>query len=57
MLFGIALIYTLFSTLNYNEIIIILKTKDLILQNIYIYNFAILLIISGFLFKLVMFPF
>ena len=57
MFFGITLIYILFATLNYNEIMLLLKTEDLIIENYYIYNFAILLIISGFMFKLVMFPF
>jgi NADH-quinone oxidoreductase subunit N len=57
MIFGITLIYLLFATLNYNEIILLLKTKDIINENYYIYNFAILSIIFGFLFKLVLFPF
>ena len=57
MVFGFTLIYLLFATLNYNEIIILLKTKDIINENYIIYNFSILLIIFGFLFKLVMFPF
>jgi NADH-quinone oxidoreductase subunit N len=57
MVFGFTLIYLLLATLNYNEIIILLKTKDIIKENYILYNFAILLIIFGFLFKLVMFPF
>jgi len=57
MVFGITIIYLIFATLNYNEIIILLKTKDIISTNYYLYNFAILSIIFGFLFKLVLFPF
>jgi NADH:ubiquinone oxidoreductase subunit 2 (subunit N) len=57
MIFGITLIYLIFATLNYNEIMILLKTEDIINENYYLYNFALLSIIFGFLFKLTIFPF
>jgi NADH-quinone oxidoreductase subunit N len=57
MVFGITLIYLLFGTLNYIEITKLLFTEEIIINNYYLYNFSLLLILVGFLFKLVMFPF
>jgi len=57
MVFGITLIYLIFGTLNYIEITKLLFTEEIIIKNYYLYNFSILLILVGFLFKLVMFPF
>jgi NADH-quinone oxidoreductase subunit N len=57
MVFGITLIYILLGTLNYIEITKLLFTEEIIINNNYLYNFSLLLILVGFLFKLVMFPF
>jgi NADH-quinone oxidoreductase subunit N len=57
MVFGITLIYILLGTLNYMEITKLLFTEEIIINNYYLYNFSLLLILVGFLFKLVMFPF
>ena len=57
MTFGFTLIYLLLGSLDYLEIIKLLFTEEILINNYYLYNFSILLVLVGFLFKLVMFPF
>ena len=49
MVFGITLIYLLFGTLNYIEITKLLFTEEIIINNYYLYNFSILLILIDLL--------